>query len=278
MSRHSNRHVPVRPPVWQTIGVFLFPLTLWGFPVLGIAIGKWILEGSTGFWSHLTNWNWLLQGVFYASLWIAFLIDWCVNDSSNRSCSSHRRKRKDATFWTHSLLFPVAWAMCWLVFWLAFFMVGDSPDQVLKLMDLYGGAYDPGFVLVMDRLLHVVPAVVNLFYVALRRYELGYFVSYYFRNHQPHALNRTRFHWLGTMLLLFYVGPAFLILLYLLLFDPNQVYNLSLHPALLYVSGLGILVVFQTAFVLLHRNYSFASYLSSRKPKDPGYCGSVGNN
>lgn len=236
MPRAEDALVPPPRRGWQRVAAGVL-VALWGLPVLGIAIGKWALEGSSGFWQHLTNWNFLLQGVFFSSALAAF---WS----------------RQATFWVHTFLFYTAWGVGWCVFWLAFVMVGDSPEEVLKLMSLYGGEYDSGFVLVMDRLLHVVPAVMLLFYVAARRHELGYFVSFYFRQAHPRP---------AWQLFVFYTGllfgqPALFVAPYVLAFDFRDVYSLNVPSGAVFAIGLGILLVFQLGITWYHHQYTFQSY------------------
>lgn len=236
MPRAEDALVPPPRRQWQRVAAGAL-VALWGLPVLGVAVGKWALEGSAGFWQHLTNWNFLLQGVFFSCALAAF---WS----------------RRATFWVHTCLFYTAWGVGWSVFWLAFVMVGDSPEEVLKLMSLYGGQYDEGFVLVMDRLLHVVPAVALLFYVAARRHELGYFVSFYFHQEHPRPTWQLVVFYTGLL----FVQPSVFVLPYVLAFDFRDVYSLTLPSGAVYAIGLAVLLVFQVAVTMYHRQYTHQSY------------------
>lgn len=185
---------------------------LWVFGIVKIA-----LEGFQGYVEHLTNWCWTVQAVFWAAALVAHAVDVA------RRNAGYWQDRA-ARFWVYTFLFYAAWTVAWCVFWLAFVMVYDSPSEITKLTKQYGGAYSLGFVLFMDRVLHVLPAVLNLIFVVLERRALSHQHAYLFQHPRMRGAHIER---IVTWSVLTVLPPVGVLAIYVGLFDPRRIYHLD---------------------------------------------------
>lgn len=221
----------------------LITVLFWTLSVWGVMIGRFIFGAGSDYVTHLTNWNWTIQGIFY------FLALVVTIANSTRF-----------TFVVHIWMFFLAYTFGWLIFWLAFVMVGDSPNQILDLIDTNGGEYPAGVVFIMDRVLHVLPAVMNLIYIFLFRHELRYMVSYFLYNNLNQRDRQTELKVIGWIL---FLGITFPVLaLYGIIFNPQAIYDLTIPTWVLGFIALGIVLitVIFTVYLLAYKR-PFESFL-----------------
>jgi hypothetical protein len=101
--------------------------------------------------SHFTNWNWLILTSFLLLDTITFF------DIKN-----------EIFLFYLGIAFWPTWTSCWEVFWLVILVLANNPSILLENAKAFGGDYDTGLVLVMDRIIHVLIIVVMFSYFICR--------------------------------------------------------------------------------------------------------------
>jgi len=181
----------------------LWLLFLWTF-----TIGKLVKSGFHDFFIHFTNWTWFANAFFFLLETLLLKIP--------RLCGYSNKNM--ATLYVLGFIFWVVNAMTWLVFWLVFIMFADNAGILLDMAT----EYDMGFLLDMDRLFHVVPLPVLLFYVLLEGRRIGWALSL--------LVYRTSFRsWISWFYLIVFVLASGLITLgvFHACFDMKVVYKIT---------------------------------------------------
>jgi len=183
--------------------------------------------------SHLTNWNWILQLLFFFSEFYALTV----------SCDSHRVVNVSVFFW-------IVNGVTWLVFWLVFLMIRDNPNVILGLIDTNGGPYPAWVVLNGNAVFHVLIVIALLFYA---------FFSWNLIADSLLFLAHKRL--VNAWIIIPYVIllPLLIVGAYLALFDVSIIYGLTTSVVALIFISLGILLVFNglPAFLILYYRKRF---------------------
>jgi len=219
---------------WIAIVLFF----VWAIVVWLFGIGKLVSDGTTGYLIHFTNWSWTLQALFF-TFDLIFLLN----------------KNGSLTFYLVSIFFWLVNGVTWSVFWLIFIVLGNNPDLLIDVSDRGTGTHSLGFILDMDRVFHVLPAVMILFYIFLRRDKIA-FTVFFFMNPSQSTFITAFVYGLVNML-----APIALALAYFSTNDVEEVYGLTISIA--YVIGVALVVLILFNFVPLMIFYA----VTTRKRK-----------
>ena len=226
-------------------GAFLFWVRLllvlaWTGVLLTSLIWRGINESLQDYASHLTNWSWALASIFYFFDLVSHL------DPTGRLAYLNV-----LSFWW------MTWGLQWVIFWLMFLVLKENPDLLLEASDREGGDLPLGTVLDGDRLLHIVPVVVNILYLVLARSLVLETVSDLAGPRTPVSVQVI--YWLYAPFLSA-IAP---ILLYLCIFDPQEIYGLS--------SGNWVLAAIAIGSILLFSALPFMGFVvkAYHRDKDP---------
>ena len=190
-------------------GAFMFWLRLvlvlaWTGVLLASLIWRGVNESLSDQVSHLTNWSWNIATIFYTLDLLSHL------DPTGKLALVNVL----AFFW-------MTFGLQFVVFWLMFIALKENPNLILDASTMQGGDLPLGTVLDGDRLLHVVPVIVNILYLVLARVLVLDAVNTLCGPRAPLAIQVV--YWLYAPFLSA-IAP---ILLYLCAFDPQEIYGLS---------------------------------------------------
>lgn len=203
---------------------FLFAFqAFWVLLLTAAAVYKIVESGVASYVRHFTNWSWTLQIAFYALT------------------LPYPRQPNFLAIVMLLLFVPVA-SIVWNVAILVFIMLADGPAFLPALFEVM----QPGIVVLGNDLFHVVPLLALVFYYFLHRPLVRLaLVRYYYFNNPWFGSQHDYVSFLSLFLLQVYVWPALPVLLYMVFFDPHQVYDTTLSPAW----GIGTYFLVNTLFI-----------------------------
>jgi hypothetical protein len=225
----------------EKIILFVMFNIVWTLVLLGIMIGKLVETGGHEYIIHYTNWCWTANVIFYlletiGQLYSASLV--------------HHGTRNAFMVGVVGGVFWIANGMSWLVFWLVFVMLADNSNILLDMTTGYGGQYTLGFVLDMDRLFHVLPALFNLLYCFLRKKQLAFAIEV--------LAYRGSFNHLDTWVYLLYIlfGPLLSLVFYIVSYNISQIYGITTPLAILIFLAIAVVLIFNGAtFLVVRRSF-----------------------
>lgn len=180
--------------------ILAWTVTLWIF-----TIGKWASSGFLDYFTFFTNWSWTLSALFFILDFLSFFVEW----------SNYVFKR--LRFFNILVLYWFASGASWLVFWLVFFVLRDNP-HILEKIAMESG-FSLGFVLVMERVFHVIPSIAFFVYLVIRR-------RYFFkiRAYLKHSSSSFYFYlYIGWILL----SPILFLTGYAIAYDIETIYGVT---------------------------------------------------
>ena len=275
--------------------VVFWIIVIWSLSLWGVLIGKLCFSGGE-FFEMLTNWNWLLNALFFGADLVIELVLMARRDG--RISTSDPADVSKARGWLIWLFFWVVHGCSWLVFWLVIEVLVENPRLLID------GAREAGvglgIALLVDRWEHVLPAVMITFYIYFRWSD---FVATMLAFHRPppppelaapppwfvyapapgqprpqpeyehdelnrcSCVNRTSRLLLYVMLVT--LSPVVLLTLYMLLFDMRRIYGLY-HAPVIATAGLALLtlIIFNVLpFTLVFDEIEELYYLSGGAPE-----------
>lgn len=135
-----------------------------------------------------------------------------------------------------------------MVFWLMFIVLRDNPELILQESTQFGGKYALGFVFDMERLFHVLPAFVLVFYGFLRRTYIRASIRKVYGHNGVPLWMRVVY---GIVIML--CAPI-LAILYFLMLSVKTVYGVDASPWIFVGVGIGALLIFNVVPFLVFIN------------------------
>jgi hypothetical protein len=206
----------------RLVVIFAWAAVLWTGVIYKLATGS-VLD----YVQHLTNWAWTVSAVFYgleaASLLTVFTRLSAFNVAS---------------------LFWLNWGVHWIVFTLMFFVLYNNSNLLSEIAK--ASALSLGVVYDGDRAFHVVPSVVNLIYLVCSLRQVRTSVATFMGPGAPLGVR------VAYAVFAVAGSPLFLVGWYVLSFDAQHVYGITLNTGVLFAVGAGTLLVFSgIAFTLM---------------------------
>lgn len=141
--------------------VFLAGQIVWSLVILYAALAKLNVYGVPSFLKHVTNWAWVLQGIFY-------LVSATVFAPSPQTTSSccNVRCAGNVVFW---LFFPMN-QIIWYVFVAVVMLLAIDPDFITDMFSTVA----PGIVIIGNDVFHTWPVLAVALYVAAQHRLIWY--------------------------------------------------------------------------------------------------------
>ena len=208
--------------VSTTIRIFfdaVWIAVLWILPII------WLVKrGFTSFAERPALWTWTYAAFYY-------VLD-ALPLYARGSVRSYVNMR---AFVAWALLWPLV-GLTWITFWLTFIVLADN---ALPMVDINEDGQIQGSELLIDRLIHVVPAIVLIIHLFVRRRVIGCWARYGFLD-----TNKDR-GWFIVYLVWLTVGiPLVLIGSYRSIFDPSVVFETDVHDGLWFLGALLMTLLF----------------------------------
>lgn len=223
-SGQKPRQGPVQTPqrpFGSDFGAFLFWVRLllvvaWAGVLVTSLVWRLAVDEFEDYASHLTNWAWTVAALFYT-------ID----------ALSHFEPTGRLALINILVFFWMTFGLSWVVFWLMFLVLKENPDILLEASDRAGGDLPLGTVFDGDRLLHVLPALINVLYVIVARSMVLESVNQMAGPSAPPVIRAL--YWLYAPLF----SPCAPVLIYLATFSPQVIYGITSSNWVLFAIGFG---------------------------------------
>jgi hypothetical protein len=209
---------------------------VWVVVTWALAIGKIHNDGITLFFSHLTNWAWTGNAIYFA---LDLLMRW-------------KRFRNLFRVLVQGITFFTVMSLTLMVFWLVWIALKDNPGLLENETKEHGGKFDAGFVFDMNTVFHVLPTIFVIVHLILRRDEFTKTVG---------MVTDVEYYGMFTVVLLgaliSFIGPAFVAFCYAMAANARKVYGIEKTP-MVYVILLafGVLIVHSvTPYAILALNH-----------------------
>lgn len=222
---------------WVAVVIF----TVWAATILVLGIGKIVMDGMERYLVHFTNWSWTLNG----ALFVLDLLS--LTDGSGYY-----------TFCIVSMFFWLVNGVSWSVFWLIFIVLYENPDLLITMSNRGTGDQPLGFIMDMDRVFHVLPALMTLLYMFLRRDKLA-FISHFYLS-KINSIHVRFFYGLASM-----ISPAVVALMYFSTNDVNEVYGITANIGWIFGTALLSLIVFNLIpFMIFYVKYANPKHVTRK--------------
>lgn len=193
----------VERAAWDSKYVWLIVIQiLWIIFIVAAATEK--IEHNTwgDYIRHFTNWSWTLQILFYSLTWLGF---WYP----------------DLLYAVLVVFFFVTWGTIWVVLTLVVALILTDAHFIMQ----YVKRYSAGVVIFGNDLYHVFPVIVILLFAFALKQEL--------HNAFRWALEDIKSNfWRAVIGIVQIFSPIILLLMYISIFDPVQVYNARISPVM----------------------------------------------
>lgn len=216
INKRMRKLSEIRLEFWITTAI----CGVWTVALWLLLIGKLATDDFLSFINHYTNWSWVINAAFFM-LDIFSLFD----------------KTRYMSMILGSSLFWLANASSWLVFWLVFIMLSDNPNIIIELSNQGGGKYPLGFILDMDRVFHVLPAIFILVYFVIRRKSVTRGVALVFYPTTSKAIK-------AIYVLYIIIFSATPLGLYNIFFNFVEIYGITTNVSVIYVMAIIITIIF----------------------------------
>ena len=221
--------------MFEKVFVFAFVNVVWLVVLWGVGIGKLVDSGFHDYFKHFTNWNWTLNSFYYFLEFIRIIYSY-----------NHKDKYKNIlTLYVDGFVFWLTFSASWFVFWGVFVMFANSTVIVTEIEK----KYTLGFILNMEKLFHVLPAIVILFYFFIKQQVFGWTLQV--------LVNKSRIAYVSTWIYIIVIvclSGIIAVALYYSTFDISSVYQIPSAVGLICVSVLEILQNI-LLFVFLRRRF-----------------------
>lgn len=193
--------------------IFSWTAALWT-----ILIGKLIEDGIYNYTIHYTDWNWTINAVFFLLDLITFF-----------------PKAKKLRLPLYYLFVWIANGSSWLVFYLIFVLFEDNVQLLINMSTLGGGKYELGFLINMNTVFHILPAMFMLAYLPIRRREITRVYATIYKQ-----FNSTVYPLYVAFILLV---PLMYIGFFEAIFDIRQIYGITLSKFYLVLIVLAVIAI-----------------------------------
>jgi hypothetical protein len=230
-----------------TLFSFLFSFT-WALVLVGTLIGKFMYESLTSYVMHYTNWNWTINAIFFTVDTISYI-------------------SSDLLYFNLVFFYWITNASSWIVFWVVFILFQDNPDILTDLSKDEGGDYSMGFLLNMNTLFHVLPAMFIMVYTLLRWSALKAVVNNVFHKESSQCERVSYF-------IIFILYPLWGIFIYYVSVDIRDVYGVTTNIWIIAAVVFGVAVIYNgvTLFLLMSSRYTVklcgSSFISIKRIKE----------
>jgi hypothetical protein len=228
------------------IFIFGWTMTLWIVTVYKIR------SDGASFFTYFTNWNWMIQTLFFT---LEF----------GSLCSGLDQLRAINL----SFIFWIANGTTWLVFWLVFFMIRDNAKFFLDLSKVNGGPHELWVVLNGHALFHVLISISLLIFVIFQKDYVDDSVSLFVAWRKNVASIKKGnegslfggWRWYSFLFLLYVtLAPLAIVGIYAAIFDIHAKYGI--------VTGVGIIILAAVAVVISFNGfYAFFNMIYLYQPK-----------
>ena len=230
-----------RLPSYEKI-ILITICIFWVIVVWLLGLGKIFLDGLVNYAIHFTNWSWTINGVY-------LLLDLV-------SCLDKTGK---LSFYVISIGFWLVNGVSWIVFTLIFIVLHDNPDLLINMSDRGSGEQTLGFIMDMDRVFHVLPALVILLYMFMRRDKIG-LVVYVFMNKRENQY-ALRFNYAFISM----ISPVLFTIIYCITVDIYAIYGITTRLLYIVLIGFVTLVVCNIVpFIVFVRKYAYSKHSHER--------------
>lgn len=208
---------------------------LWTF-----VIGKLIVDGVSDYTTHYTDWNWTINAVF-------FLFD----------LLSYIPKLNSIQIFLLIFFVWLTFGSSWLVFWLIFILFAENPDIILNMSKEKGGKYSLGFLLNMNTVFHILPAIAILIYVFIKRKQI---INVFYKLEV--SLTKGAY---GFLIFLAIVSPLIYIGVFQTVFNVKQIYGITMPRGLLALIALGVTFFMNGIPILIYFYKAKKRYAKKKK-------------
>jgi len=227
----------------RVLAIILF--SVWTVILWALAVGKIVQSGIGKYVIHLTNWGWALSAVF-------FLLDLISRFDRRKGFETSTIVLINAMFWLVN-------GLEWIIFWLFIIIVNNNPDILEDEFKKNGGQYSDGFVLAMNYVFHVFPALLLLIYTILRRDVIKRSMVIIMDPQYVDLFWRVIYA-LGEII----IFPGYIISLYFLTTDISFIYGITFSTVGLFFIGVGVLI-FHNGFVFTIFYLHSRRYLNKKR-------------
>lgn len=199
-------------------------LVVWTLAIWVSLIGKAIVDSSTDYIQHFTNWGWTINVVYYTLDIIATICDWVQGDEDHVALS----------FVINTLLWTLLGTV-WVIFWMVTAILAINPGM------LTDSGMSLGVILVFHVWFHYLPAIFALLYVfALRPGDITRAITFLL-GYDSTKLSVYKQVFIFFMLL--FLLPISFALIYRAVFDPNDIYNVNIPMYAWVLATVAIVVI-----------------------------------
>lgn len=261
MRKHVREKIPTEEAK-KVIHHSLFFIFMFGWTIILwiTTIYKIKMDGGQ-FFTFFTNWNWMIQTLFFTLEFGAL-------------CSGILELR----IINLSFVFWIANGTTWLVFWLVFFMIRDNAQFFIDLSTMNGGPYELWVVLNGHALFHVLISVSLLIYVIFQKDYIDDSVSLFVNWRKTYAHlkrdrefqrgsdsddeNEVEYHffagwrWYSVLFLAYIIFiPLAIIGIYAAIFDIHAKYGILTKLWIIILAAILVIIVFNGLYVFLNMIY-----------------------
>ena len=208
--------------VYSDILFALWVIVLWGTIITEIAI----LNDSKDYIQHFTNWSLTFQAVFYSWDYLGRILQW-----ANLPVGNHIRTTIVCGLWW------MVNGIVWVVAVIVAIIIENNPSLITNQQD----SISTGFVVDAHVLVHYVPGYFTLLYMLLERDTIGDAMKKYFVSSQP-VMESMVVDGFFIFFLAFFT-PVFPLVIYVAIFNPAQIYGITLSLAVVILIGIGVIIV-----------------------------------